>query len=166
MAGAGGAAPVIVLGHDPSLASYGLAVVDTDRMRLVASATVKTRATDARANRLAALHAGIANQLHGWSAFTAIDLVAFEGGFVGRGRSVSLTIAEARGIGLLTAAQYKSEIIAPRAAKRMICGNGNATKDDVGEAVQRLLGLTERLQEDAADAAAVAIAAAMIVEGK
>jgi crossover junction endodeoxyribonuclease RuvC len=149
----------IVVGFDPSLAAYGLALVDTDRRELLAHAVITTSPRAARHMRLRTLFDAITAYLHRWSETTAIDLAAFEGGFVGRGAMVALGIAEARGAGLVAASHLAVEVLSPSTAKMALTGSGKAQKHEVGAAVRQHLQLVEILPEDAADAAAIAIAA-------
>lgn len=147
---------MIVVGLDPSLAAFGMALVDCEQMKLLAAATVITPSKWNRAARLLSIRTGVRDLAYEWSKVTAIDKIAVEGGFMGRGAQVSLGIAEARGAAL---SSFKTvEYLSPKTAKKAVVGNGNASKEQVLEAVMELLGC-QTITLDEADAAAVALAA-------
>lgn len=148
----------VILGHDPSLASYGLALVDTDGPMLLAWSVIETSAKDSRAERLRVIFGGIRTRLDHWLETQAIDSAAFEAGFsfAGAGRGADLAIAEARGVGYVACAHLECVTLAPNSIRKAICGNGAAKKPEAVAAVVRILGA--ELPPDAADAAAVALA--------
>lgn len=151
----------IVLGHDPSLASYGLALVDTDGPSLLAHAVIVTTPTQSRAQRLRTLYSGLRLRIERWQESWAIDCAAFEAGmsFAGspHGIIAQFGIAEARGVGQLAASHLDCTSLAPSAIRKAVAGSGRAKKPEAVAAVCRILGMAT-LPPDAADAAAAALA--------
>jgi crossover junction endodeoxyribonuclease RuvC len=82
-----------------------------------------------------------------------------EGLFYAQNLQTALILGEARGASLLAAAEAGLEIyeVAPRKVKRAIVGYGGAQKLAVAKMVQRMLGLSEVPEPDAADALALAL---------
>jgi len=88
------------------------------------------------------------------------DRAAVEELFFARNVSTAITVAQARGVVLLTLqlaalpiAEYKPNVI-----KQSLCGYGGADKNQMSEMTRLLLGLPEPPRpDDAADALAVAI---------
>jgi crossover junction endodeoxyribonuclease RuvC len=75
--------------------------------------------------------------------------------------STAITVAQARGIILLTAGKNNLKIteLAPNSIKSAVAGNGAARKEDVERMVGLLLGIdTRKLLDDTTDALAIAIA--------
>jgi len=154
-----------ILGQDPSTTGYGIALVDfpVDSRPVVLFHCVIRPNCDDRALRLGMIGVDIEDIL---KAHALPVLAAFEGGFVGKGSQVSLAIAEARGVGMSVCARFgiQVEMVSPRAGKMAATGSGNAQKGDVIEWVAALCDLPDGmdfLPEDASDAAAIAISAAI-----
>lgn len=87
------------------------------------------------------------------------DVAAIESVFVQKNVASAIKLGQARGaaISALACAQLEVAEYAPAKVKRSICGGGRAEKQQVNFMVQRLLNLQQALQEDQADALAVAI---------
>lgn len=87
------------------------------------------------------------------------DLVSIETVFVSRGLKSALTLGHARGAAICAAVTLDVDIAeyAPRQIKQAIVGKGGAAKQQVQYMVGMLLQITKPIQEDAADALAVAI---------
>ena len=147
-----------LLGLDPGLAATGWGVIEVDgnRLRHIAHGTVKTRAADALADRLAALYDG----LHGVIAAHACTSAAVEEVFVNANPQSTLKLGQARGVVLLAAAHGRLAVseYATRLVKKAVVGTGGADKHQVHAMVERLLPGVKVTGEDAADALAVAIA--------
>jgi crossover junction endodeoxyribonuclease RuvC len=90
-----------------------------------------------------------------------------EGLFYAQNLKTALTMGEARGASLVTAAEAGLTIyeIAPRKVKSAIVGYGAAQKSAVAKMVQRMLQLPELPAPDAADALALALAHAQHAGG-
>ena len=84
---------------------------------------------------------------------------AIEEVFMGKNAGSALKLGQARGVALaacLANDLYVSEYSA-RKVKQSVVGTGAATKAQVKRMVQILLGITENIAEDSADALAIAI---------
>ncbi len=91
---------------------------------------------------------------------TKPDVVSVEKLFFSKNITTGISVAEARGLVLLTAEQRKLPIYeyTPNEIKKSIAGYGNATKPQMQEMVRLHLGLKEIPKpDDAADALAAAI---------
>jgi crossover junction endodeoxyribonuclease RuvC len=149
---------VVVLGIDPGLACTGFGVVRVEGQRVSALAhgDIPTRPRDDPAERLNAIHLGVASVV----AEHSPDFAAFESLFIGLDPRAILAVGQARGVALAAcgAAGISSAEYAPAQVKRAVCGFGRAPKDQVGRMITAILGLeTVKLSEHAADALAVAL---------
>jgi crossover junction endodeoxyribonuclease RuvC len=87
------------------------------------------------------------------------DHVAIESVFVSRGLKSALTLGHARGAAICAAVTLDLAVMeyAPRQIKQAVVGKGGAAKQQVQYMVAMLLNINKPIQEDAADALAVAI---------
>ena len=87
------------------------------------------------------------------------DQVAIESVFVSRGLQSALKLGHARGAAICAAVTLDLAVAeyAPRQIKQAIVGKGGAAKQQVQYMVGMLLNIKKPIQEDAADALAVAI---------
>ena len=148
----------VILGLDPGLAKTGWGIIESsgNRLRHIAHGTVKTRTTDALADRLASLYAGLEAVI----AAHPCGAAAIEEVFVNANPQSTLKLGQARGVVMLAAARGGLPVseYATRLVKKAIVGTGGADKAQVHAMVERLLPGTKVTGEDAADALAVAIA--------
>lgn len=149
---------MIILGLDPGLAATGWGVIEStgNRLRHLAHGTVKTRPTQPLAERLLALHDGLASVI----ADHACAAAAIEEVFVNANPQSTLKLGQARGVVMLAAARGGLPVTeyATRLVKKAIVGVGSADKAQVQAMVERLLPGVKVAGADAADALAVAIA--------
>ena len=154
---------MIFLGLDPGLQSTGWGVIEAqgNRLRHVANGQVRSRADDALGQRLTMLY----EALEAIIAEHRPDAAAIEETFVNQNPRSTLKLGQARGVALLAAA--RSGIVvgeyAPNAIKKAVVGVGHADKEQVHAMVKRLLPGAIVAGADAADALAIAIAHAHIV---
>jgi len=146
-----------LLGLDPGLRVTGWGVIDVfgDRLAHVANGTVKSETGRPLAERLAALHRGLASAI----AHHAPERAAIEETFVNKNAVSTLKLGQARGAVMLTAALAGLDVseYPANTVKKSVVGAGHASKDQVRAMVHMLLpgcGVTDL---DAADALAVAI---------
>ncbi|HEY7267861.1 MAG TPA: crossover junction endodeoxyribonuclease RuvC [Solirubrobacterales bacterium] len=149
---------VIVIGIDPGIANTGFGVVRTAGNRMVAldGGVIETDEGLPVEKRLGRLHESLA-ELVRWHEPQAM---ALEDLFFGKNVGSALSVGEARGVALLTAATNAVPCFdyTPQAVKKAVCGSGSADKGQVQRMVANLLGLPEPPTPDhAADAFAVAI---------
>lgn len=152
---------VRVIGIDPGSRKTGWGVVDVDGSRVVhvdngvlmldGDADLTIRLVD------------LAHRLNDVITTYAPDRAAVEDVFVQKGARSALILGQARGAALttlglrgLSVTSYPTSLV-----KQRVTGGGRAEKLQVAAMVTVLLGLKEHPFEDAADALAVAIAAAL-----
>ena len=84
---------------------------------------------------------------------------AIEEVFLGKSVSSALKLGQARGAAMVACLHHDLDVAeyAPRKVKQALVGNGNADKVQVQHMVKVLLGVSGDVQEDAADALAIAI---------
>ena len=149
---------MLILGLDPSLTSTGWGVIRADGARIghVANGQIKTDTGAPMAERLAALHAGIAAVI----AEHRPDRAAAEEIFVNKNAQSTLKLAQARGCVLAAcgAAGLAVNEHAARRVKQAVTGTGAAEKAQLAAMVKVLLPGVQIAGSDAADALAVAIA--------
>ena len=148
---------MLLIGLDPGLQTTGWGVIEAqgNRLRHIANGAVKSRATEALADRLLALHDGLMALI----AAHAPDGAAVEEVFVNTNPQSTLKLGQARGVVLLVAARSGLPVAeyATRLVKKAVVGVGNADKRQIRAMVERLLPGCKVAGEDAADALAVAI---------
>ena len=149
---------MIVLGIDPGTvaAGYGAVRAEGGRTRLVTCGAVRARRSQKLAERLRAIHDGLAAVV----AETRPDVAVVEQPFAGENLATAIAIGEARGVALLAcaAAGVPVEEYSPAEIKRAVVGSGAARKDQVALMVKAVLNLSEPpTPSDAADALAAAI---------
>jgi len=149
---------VLILGLDPSLTSTGWGVIRAEGVRIahVANGQIKSDPATPMAERLAALHAGIAAVIAQYRPTRA----AAEEVFVNKNAQSTLKLAQARGCVLAAcgAAGLAVNEHAARLVKQAVTGTGGAEKAQVAAMVKVLLPGVTLAGSDAADALAVAIA--------
>lgn len=150
---------MIALGIDPGTARLGYGFVrehGDGSLEALCSGVIRTRAGTAMPERLLQIH----QELSGLIAMHQPDRAGVEELFFARNVTNALTVAQARGVALLTvqlagipSAEYKPNMI-----KQAITGYGGADKAQMQEMVRLLLQLDAAPKpDDAADALAVAI---------
>lgn len=145
-----------VLGVDPGsrTTGYGLIKVDTNKFIHIASGCIRLKA-DELAQRLRMIYDNITELMLTYSP----DHVAIEQVFVQHNANAALKLGQARGVAIAAAAEKLETVFeySARQVKQAVVGYGNAEKNQVQQMVKRLLGLRGTLQEDSADALAIAI---------
>jgi len=149
---------VRIFGIDPGSERTGYGCVETDgrRHHLVACGAIAAPHGDSFPNRLARIHA----ELSGLLVSFRPDCVAIENLFYATNVRSALKLGHARGVAMLAAVEAGCEVVeyTPAEIKRALVGYGRAEKQQVGQMVKLLLGLTAAPSpHDAADALAVAI---------
>ena len=148
---------MLILGLDPSLSctGWGVIVAEGTRLRHIANGQCRTDARAGLPERLASLHAQLAEMIRAH----APDAAAVEEVFVNDNPQSTLKLGQARGVVLLVAAQAGLSVgeYAPRLVKKALVGTGAADKAQVHAMVQRLLPGAKIAGADASDALAVAI---------
>jgi len=146
-----------ILGIDPGAAATGCGLIEVAgaRPRYIDACVIRPPAGRPLTERLLFLH----ERLERYLRQRAPDEIAAESLFHARSPRTAIILGHARGVILLAAAQYGLEVAdyAPREIKQSVTGRGDASKEQVGEMMRRLLGAPDGLAHDAADALAVAL---------
>lgn len=152
-----------VMGLDPGLTALGWGVVDVSGSKLVhvANGIVRTSPGDL-GERLAHLFDELCRV---WTQFSP-DEAAVEQTFVNRDGAGTLKLGQARGIAMLVPARAGVKVgeYAPNAVKKAVVGVGHADKRQVDHMVKMQLPGAEIEGPDAADALAIAICHAHMVQ--
>ncbi len=147
-----------VLGFDPGTATTGYGVVDGKGNRLihVAHGVITTPAKQPFAVRLQTIF----EEATGLLAEFQPDAVGIEEIYFKQNVTTGISVAQARGVLALAAAQYGKPIgeFAPRQVKLAVTGYGQADKRQVQDMIKILLNLESVPRpDDAADALGIAI---------
>ena len=145
-----------ILGVDPGSRMTGVGIIEVngDRVRPVYFGAIK--AGDGEfTERLGIIFSGLQqliNEHHPYQA--AIETV-----FVAHNASSAIKLGQARGAAVCAAISCEVPVAeySPRSVKQAIVGRGGADKQQVQHMVGILLGITGPIQNDAADALAVAL---------
>ena len=155
---------MIILGLDPSLSCTGWGVIRAEGSRIahVANGQVPTDAKAPITERLAALQSALAEVI----AAHRPDRAAAEEIFVNKNPQSTLKLAQARGAVLAACggAGLTVNEHAARLVKKAVVGTGGADKTQVQAMLKVLLPGAQIAGADAADALAVAIADAHLVQ--
>ena len=155
---------MMILGLDPSLSCTGWGVIRAEGSRVahVANGQVPTDAKASITERLAVLQSALADVI----AAHRPDRAAAEEIFVNKNPQSTLKLAQARGAVLAAcgAAGLTVNEHAARLVKKAVVGTGGADKTQVQAMLKVLLPGAQIAGADAADALAVAIADAHLVQ--
>ncbi|MDR2747068.1 MAG: crossover junction endodeoxyribonuclease RuvC [Treponema sp.] len=152
-----------IIGVDPGLASTGWGMVERtgSAVRYLAHGCITTKASIPQGERLFFIHQDFRRILEEWKP----GLAAIETLYFGRNVSSAIPVAEARGVILMTLAQFgiAVEEFRPNAVKQGVVGQASADKKQVQLMVRIILGLKEEPRpQHAADALAMALCAARL----
>ncbi|MCY3786878.1 MAG: crossover junction endodeoxyribonuclease RuvC [bacterium] len=149
---------MFVLGIDPGLSRCGYSILSGRgaSTRAVAAGVITTEPHEPVPQRLVALQQEIRRLLDEFApSVLAIERVLFQINV-----RTAMGVGQAAGVVMAEAAATGCEVVeySPNQVKQAVCGDGAATKQQVGEMVRMLLGLSEQLRPaDVSDAAAVAL---------
>ncbi len=146
-----------IVGIDPGLRRTGWGVIDSDgnRLRFVGCGSVETGEGAALAQRLLAIHHGLARVLGEFRPAEA----AVEQTFVNKDGVATLKLGQARGVAMLAPALVGISVAeyAPNQIKKTVVGAGHADKNQIQAMLKMLLPKADPQTPDAADALAIAI---------
>lgn len=152
-----------VMGLDPGLRALGWGVVDVSGSRLthVANGICRT-GTGPLGFRLASLFEELSAV---WDLYVP-DAAAVEQTFVNKDGASTLKLGQARGIAMLVPSRAGIEVgeYAPNAVKKAVVGVGHADKRQIDHMVRMQLPGVQIAGPDAADALAIAICHAHMVQ--
>lgn len=150
-------AAVRILGIDPGLRRTGWGVIEVDgnRLMFVGCGSVEPAEGLPLANRLLAIHEGLARVLDDFKPVEA----AVEQTFVNKDGVATLKLGQARGVAMLAPAMVGLSVAeyAPNQVKKTVVGAGHADKNQILMMLKILLPKAEPKSADAADALAIAI---------
>jgi crossover junction endodeoxyribonuclease RuvC len=159
---------MLILGIDPGTATVGFGYVEADLdhpPEAVSYGIIQTDKGMPMAERLLVLHEDLSQLIRELKP----DVLAVEDLFFLHNISTGITVAQARGVILLTAAQAGVPVVgySPAQVKQTITGHGKAKKPEMQEAIRDLLDLESIPRpDDAADALCVALTHWQIIEGR
>lgn len=150
--------PRRAVGIDPGTARLGYAVLEEQRgsLSLITCGCIETSASEPMPARLLQLFDALSAIVREYEPRE----MAVEELFFAKNVTTVISVGQARGIALLVAAQFGLSVseYKPMQVKQAVHGYGLAKKEQVGEMVRVLLGLSAVPKpDDAADAAAIAI---------
>lgn len=151
-----------IIGIDPGTGILGFGVIDVikGKPKLIDAGVIRTPVKEDDAVRLMTIY----EELTAIINETKPDEMAVEKLFFAQNVTTAMTVAQARGVVLLTAMQAKLAIAeyTPLQIKQAVTGYGKAEKKQIQEMVRVILGLKEVPKpDDCADALACAITHSM-----
>ena len=152
-----------IIGIDPGTGILGFGVIDSDgrKTKLVTAGVIRTPVHTPLPERLEEIYDGLTEIIEE----TKPDIMAIEKLFFSKNITTAISVAQARGVAMLTGRQANLRIVeyTPNEIKQTITGYGAAKKPQMQEMVRIHLGLSEVPKpDDCADALAVAIMCAMM----
>ncbi|MDO6459517.1 crossover junction endodeoxyribonuclease RuvC [Granulosicoccaceae sp. 1_MG-2023] len=145
-----------VLGIDPGSVITGYGVIDTDGIRCfhVAHGHIRVAGEDLP-EKLGYIYYRLSELIEQWQPAEA----GVEQVFVSHNVMSALKLGQARGAAITALVQHGVKVAeyTPTQVKQSVVGTGAAKKEQVQHMVRALLGITENVQADAADALGVAI---------
>lgn len=154
---------MIILGIDPGTVRIGYALLNKDggAASLIAFGCLELGDFKEQAGRLKALSGLIYNLIRSHRP----EIMAIEKLFFGKNAKTALSVAEARGVIINSAASLNLQILElhPLQIKTAVAGSGSADKKQVQKMICQLLKLPKVPEpDDAADAIAIGLAACYI----
>ncbi len=149
---------MLVMGIDPGTATTGFGIVEGQgaRAKMIDYGTILTPATMPMPERLVAINREMTNLIERYNPAA----VAIEQLFFHKNSKTALSVAQSRGVLVMTAARagITTAEYTPLQVKQAVVGYGSASKKQVQLLVQAILNLpTLPRPDDAADALAIAI---------
>ncbi len=151
----------IYLGLDPGLGTsgYGILCFSAGSIELLDGGIIKSSANDPLPARLDELYRGILEVFDKYRP-VAMGLENIYAHY--KHPATAIKMAHARGVFCLAAVQKQVRLVSLPSTriKKLVTGNGRASKEQVSGMVRHLLGLTVEIKpDDVSDALAIAIAA-------
>lgn len=155
--------PKIILGIDPGSRTTGFGIIKIagTRREYMGSGCIRTEGT-VFTDKLKQIYDGVTEVITQYQP----DLFAIEQCFVSKNVASTIKLAHARTAAIIAALNHHLEIgeYSPRQIKQSVAGYGNAEKVQVQHMVCTILKLSSTPQADAADALAIAITHADILQ--
>jgi crossover junction endodeoxyribonuclease RuvC len=146
--------PRIILGIDPGSRKTGVGIIAQtgQKIECLFYGRIMPQA-DTIPERLRQILYGLQELIEQYQPHEA----AIEQIFTCKNAASALKLGQARGVALTAVASMPLGEYAPRQVKQAVVGTGSASKEQVQHMVMRLLKLTKKPEEDAADALAIAL---------
>lgn len=156
-----------IIGIDPGTGILGFGVVDVNgtKTKMITAGVITTPAHTPIDERLEEIFDGLTEIIRE----TKPEVMSIEKLFFSRNVTTAISVAQARGVAILTGRKAKLSIVeyTPKQIKQTLTGYGDADKKQMQEMVRVQLGLTEVPKpDDCADALAAAITYAMMTRGQ
>lgn len=146
----------IILGIDPGSRVTGYGVINSvgNKLQYIDCGCIRTESKSFPERLLT-----IFDELNTLIERHAPQQAAVEEVFMGRNASSALKLGQARGSAMVACLSHQLEVAeySARQVKQAVVGSGAADKSQVQHMVKAILGISDTLPEDAADALAVAI---------
>jgi crossover junction endodeoxyribonuclease RuvC len=146
-----------IVGIDPGTVVTGWGVIEAagNRLTHLAHGIITTNGALGQGERLARIYRGIREVIEAYQPHG----ISLEKVFFARNAQSALKLGQARGVALLAGAENHLEIFeySTNEIKSAVVGYGHATKAQVQTMVASLLGVSQNMVADAADALAAAI---------
>ena len=146
----------LILGIDPGsrVTGYGFVEVKGNKFRFIDCGCIKTGDGNLP-QRLKKIFTGLSALIHQHQP----DEVAIEEVFMGRNAASALKLGQARGAAMSACLSFDLPVgeYSARQVKQAVVGAGAAQKHQVQHMVKALLTISDTIEEDAADALAIAI---------
>ncbi|MFA5052876.1 MAG: crossover junction endodeoxyribonuclease RuvC [Parcubacteria group bacterium] len=157
--------PRVYLGIDPGThrVGYGAIRAENGKFSLIEQGIIEKKEKGYAAGQLSFIYREILSLIKKLRP----DEVAVEKLFFSKNQTTAMAVAEARGVILLAAAENSLPIreFTPNTVKQSVSGYGSADKKAVLKMITLILGLKDfRPIDDASDALAIAITAALITD--
>jgi crossover junction endodeoxyribonuclease RuvC len=146
-----------IIGIDPGLEDTGWAVVEDKKNNILLKdfGLIKTDSRLGTSKRLKIIYDEISKKIIKYSVKEAAIEEMF---FINKMKTQAMSI-EARGVVMLALENLGVKVYEynPKAVKKMITGNGNASKNQIVNAVKMTFSIRENLYPDIADSIALAL---------
>lgn len=147
----------MIFGLDPGSHRTGWGIISDKhrKPKLVASGVIRPQQKNPLPRRLAEIHYSLVTLLIRYRP----RLVVVEDQYTGNNPRTAMVIGQARGAATSAASVAGIKVVTylPSSAKKTVAGHGGADKKTVNRAVREKLRIDTELQEDEADALALAL---------
>jgi crossover junction endodeoxyribonuclease RuvC len=148
---------MIILGIDPGIGRMGYAIVKTEnnKTQLLDCGCITTPPKTDEPQRLLEIKKDLDTIIKKWKP----EVLSIESLFFATNAKTAMSVGQARGVAIVTAAEYGLQIIeiTPLQVKMAITGYGKAEKSQVQKMLLTIFGIKKVPKpDDAADAAAIA----------
>tara|TARA_B100000963_G_scaffold21156_1_gene15968 strand:- start:970 stop:1464 length:495 start_codon:yes stop_codon:yes gene_type:complete len=156
----------LILGIDPGLKNTGWGVITSfkNKESYLSHGVIKTSSKDSLGKRLFSIYSEMVKLTEEFKpSFISVEKI-----FSNINPESTLKLGKARGIIFLVAAMYKIKITeySPNSVKKNLIGYGHANKFQIIEMIKRLYPEVGQIEDNAADALAVAICHSMQTQSK